>query len=94
MFIHHSLKNIKTYFNARYNGEIRTQAGQGTIEPENKIDGFLVFDFSASYEINKYLTLKSQILNVLNNEYAVARVPSGLRPGMPFAINAGVLFNF
>lgn len=87
-------KNIKTYFNARYNGEIRTQAGQGTIEPENKIDGFLVFDFSASYEINKYLTLKSQILNVLNNEYAVARVPSGLRPGMPFAINAGVLFNF
>lgn len=87
-------KKLKTYLNTRYNGAFRTQAGQGFIPTENKINSFLVFDMAANYEISKNLVVKTQILNLLNNKYAVARVPSGLRPGMPFAIHAGVLFNF
>ncbi len=86
--------NFKAYLNARYNGAFRTKSGQGTLVENAKINSFLVFDFASSYQINKYLTFNAQILNVLNNKYAVARVPAGLRPGMPFAINTGVTVQF
>jgi Fe(3+) dicitrate transport protein len=31
------------------------------------------------------------IINLLDKEYAVSRVPAGLRPGQPFGINFGIM---
>jgi Fe(3+) dicitrate transport protein len=33
----------------------------------------------------------SNIVNLMDKEYAVSRVPAGLRPGMPFSINFGIM---
>lgn len=85
-------EKLSIYLNSRYNGRFRTQAGQGPIPENELVKSFFVMDFAANYQISHRFTLTCNILNLLNNKYAVSRVPSGLRPGMPFAANAGVSF--
>jgi len=34
------------------------------------------------------------VINLMDETYAVARVPAGLRPGHPFGIYAGLRLNY
>ncbi len=80
--------------NARFVGEMRTLAGQGSIPATNRVDSNFVIDLSGKYHVNRYLSLTANIINLLDSEYAVSRQPAGLRPGHPFGINAGIVAQF
>ena len=75
--------------NANYNGKFSTVA-DGSIE----IPSYLIFDVSFKYKLRSDITLKSKILNLFDNKYAVSRAPAGLRPGHPFGIYAGFEYKF
>jgi Fe(3+) dicitrate transport protein len=80
--------------NARYNGAFRTLAGTGTIAKNEKVASNFIVDISGKYYVSKKVRLTANIINLLDNTYAVSRVPAGLRPGHPFGAYAGVEFNF
>jgi Fe(3+) dicitrate transport protein len=80
--------------NARFVGEMRTLAGTGNTIASERVDGNFIIDISGRYNFNKNLTGTLNMINVLDNEYAVSRQPSGLRPGHPFGINAGLIARF
>lgn len=75
----------------KYVDEFRTLAGRGTIPANNKVPSNFIIDFSARYDLNDNVSLMGNIINLLDKEYAVSRVPAGLRPGQPFAINFGIM---
>ena len=81
-------------FNARYNGEFRTRAGTGPIPVNELVPSNFVLDFGGKYYYNENIGLTLSILNVLDETYAVARVPAGLRPGHPFGIYAGISLRY
>lgn len=78
----------------RYMGDIRTQAGQGSIPNAFKINSNTVLDASVQYQLNARLRLQTNIINGLDATYASSRVPYGLRPGHPFGINIGIRYGF
>jgi Fe(3+) dicitrate transport protein len=87
----------------RFVSETRTKPGQDdfivpsdaiTYNQVNSIDKYWVFDVSANYKFSENITLFTLINNVLNNEYIVANLPQGYRPGMPFASNLGLKWAF
>ena len=78
----------------RYTDAFRTQAGTGTIPENQKVDSNYVIDLSGRYFYNKHLTFSTNIINLLDETYAVSRVPAGLRPGHPFGINFSVAYGF
>ncbi|QNM86206.1 TonB-dependent receptor [Polaribacter pectinis] len=80
--------------NARYNGEFRTLAGTGTIPTNEKVAANFIVDLSGKYYVNKKFNLTANVINLLDNTYAVSRVPAGLRPGHPFGIYGGLEFRF
>ena len=80
--------------NARYNGAFRTLAGSGSILNDEKVDANFIVDISAKYYVNKQLKVSVNVINALNNTYAVSRVPAGLRPGHPFGIYGGIEVQF
>jgi len=80
--------------NARYNGEFRTVAGTGIIPSNKKVASNFIVDISGKYYVNKKLNITANIINLLNNTYAVSRVPAGLRPGHPFGIYSGLEYRF
>ena len=81
---------VELNINARYSGAFRTVAGTGAIPESSRIDANFVLDFSAKYRLMDQLKLTCNIVNLLNETYAVARVPAGLRPGHPFGIYGGI----
>jgi len=90
--VEHPLFEIN--INARFNGEFRTLAGKGTIPENEKVVSNFIVDFSGKYFINKKLNATLNIINLLDNTYIVSRVPSGVRPGHPFGMYAGLEFAF
>ena len=78
----------------RYTDEFRTQAGTGTIPENFKIGSNFIVDAAARYFYTPRVTFFTNLMNVLDSEYEVARTPAGLRPGAPFMINAGVGYSF
>jgi len=79
---------------ARYNGAFRTLAGSGTIPTNEKVASNFIIDMSSKYRITPQFQLTANLTNLLNNTYAVSRVPAGLRPGHPFGIYAGFQYQF
>ncbi|MFO7702182.1 MAG: TonB-dependent receptor [Psychroflexus maritimus] len=75
--------------NARYRGELRSMPGQGVIPTEESIESMFLIDATANYQVTPKLSLMVNAINLLDNEYPVARVPAGLRPGHPFGIYGG-----
>ena len=72
-----------TGLNLDYVGETRAVAGQGSIAAADLIDAHVVVDLSGRYQLRNNIDLFARIDNVLNEDYAVARRPAGLRPGKP-----------
>ncbi|MGJ8760236.1 MAG: TonB-dependent receptor family protein [Polaribacter sp.] len=87
-------KDFEININGRFNGEFRTLAGTGSIPNNEKVASNFVVDLSGKYYVNKKLNLTANIINLLDNTYAVSRVPAGLRPGHPFGIYGGLEFRF
>jgi Fe(3+) dicitrate transport protein len=88
---------------SRFVGDTRTKPGQDEAKtPENTavygdvntIGQYWVFDLSGNYKLSKNFTIYGIVNNVFNNTYIVANLPQGYRPGMPFAVNAGVKVTF
>lgn len=80
--------------NGRYRGEFRTLAGIGSIPEDERVDSNFILDLSAKYHFNKHLSFTGNMINVLDRQYAVSRVPSGLRPGHPFGAYIGISAQF
>jgi Fe(3+) dicitrate transport protein len=74
----------------RYNGEFRTRAGQGPIPANEKVPSSFVLDLAGAYHINPNASLTINLINMLDEQYAVSRVPAGLRPGHPLGAYLGV----
>lgn len=75
-------------------GEFRTMAGSGDIPNDERIDSNFILDVAAKYHLTSSLSLSGNVINALDHEYAVARVPAGLRPGHPFGAYLGLNFQF
>jgi Fe(3+) dicitrate transport protein len=75
----------------KYVDAFRTVAGTGTIPSLNKVNSNFIVDFSAKYHLSQKVSLMSNIVNLMDRKYAVSRVPAGLRPGMPFSVNFGIM---
>ena len=91
-----SLEHQKYELNlsGRYNGEFRTLSGSGDIPANELVASNFIIDFSGKYHLSKKLSLNANIINMLDEVYAVSRVPEGLRPGHPFGASLGVEFRF
>ncbi len=80
--------------NGRYRGEFRTMAGIGDIPDEERIDSNFIVDLATKYHLNSHFSFTGNIINLLDNQYAASRVPSGLRPGHPFGAYVGIHAKF
>lgn len=80
--------------NSRYSGAFRTRAGFGEIPKNELVNANFIMDLSSTYYLSKQVNLTASVLNLLNNTYAVSRVPAGLRSGHPFGIYAGISLDF
>ncbi|WP_297703518.1 TonB-dependent receptor [uncultured Eudoraea sp.] len=78
----------------RYNGSFRTKAGSGRIPANELVPSSFVIDLSAKYHLNDHFSINGRIINLLDETYAVSRVPAGLRPGHPFGGFIGVLLQY
>ncbi len=81
---------FSVYISGRYSSEMRSQPGQGSIADNESIDAYFLLDGSASYFLQKNISLFANAVNLSNQAYLVSRAPAGLRPGMPFGVNVGV----
>ncbi len=87
-------KSFELHLNGRFNGAFRTVAGTEKITDLNGVTSNFILDFSGKYHINKNISITGNIINLLDETYAVSRVPAGLRPGHPFGGYAGLEFSF
>ena len=71
------------FLNGGYVDEMRTRAGQGSIDESERIEDHLVFDASAEYGFGSRYRAFVQLRNLTDREYVAARRPAGLRPGLP-----------
>jgi len=78
----------------RYNGSFRTKAGSGRIPANELVPSSFVIDLSAKYHLNDHFSINGRIINLLDETYAVSRVPAGLRPGHPFGAFIGILLQY
>ncbi|MFK7782137.1 TonB-dependent receptor family protein [Psychroserpens sp.] len=83
-------KKYELNLTGRLNGAFRTTAGTEDITDENGVTSNFILDFSAKYHISKHISVTGNIINLLDETYAVSRVPAGLRPGHPFGAYAGL----
>ena len=85
-------EKFEAHANARYRGEFRTLAGSGDIPSNEKVGSNFILDISAKYHLTNNFSLTTHVINMLDTEYEVSRVPAGLRPGHPFGIYGGFEF--
>jgi Fe(3+) dicitrate transport protein len=66
--------------------------GEGDVR-FGKIDSRLVMDATLGYQFNNKVRMFSTFKNITSQEYIVSRQPHGARPGLPFAMMAGLEFD-
>lgn len=74
----------------RYNGDMRTQPGQGVIPKIERVPMHHVLDASIRYKVLKSLSIKLNAVNILGSKYLSSRHPSGLRVGHPRGLYFGI----
>lgn len=77
-----------------YQSEMRDTPGQGSIADNEIIDAYSVVDLSASYQMMPALQVYGTVDNLLGNDYVVASMPYGYRPGKPRSANLGLKYKF
>ncbi|MBU2525010.1 MAG: TonB-dependent receptor [Bacteroidetes bacterium] len=90
--LEHEKFNIS--LSAKYSDTFRTFAGSGTIPANQRVSGHTIVDFASAYHLNKNISLRANIINLLDEEFVVARRPAGLRPGHPFGMSLGIVARF
>jgi Fe(3+) dicitrate transport protein len=83
-------KKFNINISSKYVGDMRTQPGKGEFVTEQMIDSNFIIDLSGTYKLTRLVSIFSSINNIMNEEYAVARRPAGLRPGMPRSFQIGI----
>lgn len=78
----------------KYVGEMRTQAGSGSIASDEGTDSHFVVDVAGEYEVLEGTRLFATVDNLFDTEYVAARRPAGARPGKPLTALAGLKFEF
>jgi len=84
----------KANLSALYQSEMRDTPGQGAIADNEIIDAYMVIDVSASYQVLPALQLYTTVDNLMGNDYVVASMPYGYRPGKPRSANLGLKYKF
>ena len=74
----------------KYTSEMRATAGTGKATGIDRIPEIIVLDASISYQVSTTINVFSSVTNLTNETYIVAARPSGVRPGMPRAIQFGI----
>ncbi|MDA8561465.1 TonB-dependent receptor, partial [Nitrospinae bacterium] len=97
-------KKFSANIDANYTGAVWADgSNQGNeVNPETgtqdarfgKVEDQFVVDATLGWRFNKNVRTFSSFKNLFNEEYMVSRQPLGPRPGMPFAMMAGLEFNF
>ena len=87
-------KSFGINLSGKFIDEMRTEAGQGAVEPNGVTDSQFIVDFSAYYALNKMAGLFLNVTNLTDEINVIARRPAGIRPGMPRAFNIGLKVNF
>ena len=77
-----------------YVAETRNRAGSGPVPVLQRINGRMVADVSASYNIRHNVRLFASVENIFDNVYVVARRPYGARPGKPRSLSGGLSLSF
>ena len=95
-------KKLSVNFDANYTAEmfadgsnsgLQVNPSDGTADERfGSIDEQFVVDAAVGYQINNKVRLFSNFTNITNSKYIVSRQPAGPRPGMPFAMMAGLEF--
>jgi Fe(3+) dicitrate transport protein len=88
------VQRTSLYLSGKYVDKMRATAGKGEIAKSDKIPSHFVLDFTGFYEFDQDKKIFLAVDNILNNEYAVALRPAGLRPGKPLAARIGVTIGF
>ncbi len=96
-------KKFSVNFDANYtsaafadgsNRNLNTNPETGTADERfGKIDEQFVVDATLGYQINNKVRLFSNFKNITDSRYIVSRQPHGPRPGLPFAMMAGLEFS-
>ena len=85
---------FSTNLSLNFVDQTRTVAGQGAIQQAESTDSHLVVDLATKYKLRSALALELQVRNLFDREYAVARRPAGVRPGLDRTVLLGVTFGF
>lgn len=87
-------KGFSTDLNTIYTPKMRTVAGSGPIDERNSTDSYLLFDLSTGFDLMQYVNLFINVRNLLDKTYIVSDRPSGVRPGLPRTVMAGMSLDF
>lgn len=79
---------------ANYVSKVRTEAGSGPIPVAERVDDRIIFDLAGRFAVTDEVSLFARIDNLLDETYAVARQPTGLRPGAPRRFVGGASLRF
>ena len=82
------------FLSGSYVGEMRDEAGQGSIAPAERIPWYYVLDLSGQIAPTQRSLVYFTIQNLTDNTYMVSRRPFGARPGMPFQLMVGFKYQF
>jgi len=77
---------------ANYVSSMRTQAGQGPVDPQESIESHVVWDMTAAWHFTSNLSTYVKVDNLFDETYIAARRPSGARPGLPRTAYLGLTY--
>lgn len=80
--------------NARYMSEMRTVAGTGSIDRDERIDSRVVLDASARYHFDDRQQVYISIDNLLDETYITTRMHGGIMVGKPRTAHIGYRYRF
>jgi Fe(3+) dicitrate transport protein len=85
--------SLRINLGMNYVDRVRTVAGQGAFLPGETIPSYTVWDAMASWRFTPQLSSYLKVDNLFDDEYAVARRPAGLRPGLPRVAYIGITYS-
>lgn len=87
-------KRFEVNLSSMFMGDMRTTAGQGEIQENEKIPHHFIADISTNYQLNRYISIYGGLFNAFDAVYVVSRRPAGVRPGLPRSFRFGLKANF